>query len=1315
MITNYFRPQQIIRQILEVTPDPQESNINAFIFGPKYHLSRYTNEQERAEITGQDFVEAGQTLPYDNASNFWEVDTDFVKLYAEGMEALLADYNTGDDELFVVKSNEESNKVRLISTTPKSKFIYDSEMNAVDSGYSTGTSVATTSTGAGDNNLTVHIIEVGGSGEIVRFKLNGNGSGYRVGDVITITGGSATYTLTADDLEGVALRGASRSSSLFGRDVTINDLVRVSEDGTTRTRKVTGFEQEVVQATFGSNVDKNDELAANATTNPDTTTAGVSNIVDGSFSLSIVDNASWNGLVKGARYGTEYGQKYNLTVVDVPSTSVDGTVSIRSNSGLFDANAVPLTWAADPQLGIASITLSTGVPVEITTSIDHGYSTGDTVTFDSVGGTTELDGNSYVVTVTGSTTFTLDSTDGDDFTPYTSGGTAQKTNKWYEVRNFDNELNIAGMTDGGATDISVNVVSHGFSTGDRITFTNLGGANGADELDGKTYFITVTDSNNFTLDDTDGVVLTSYVDNGVCGRSQALAGVIVRITPASGSTAPTSGTTFSYVIKGDYTKLELAGTGSDDLILDGTYNGPTDTTYTITVTEGSTGLNGFTGAKVRVSDLNGVDDVQEYTITSDVANALGSYGLTFTFSNTASTVPQEGLRAGDVYTVSAVAEAATGTESIAILNGSAVDVTTWTLNQAKLTELDEVQFRILYSGELAYDATEVAWTAGDVLTGVTVPANIRYFVSERSAGNQWVPFKEDAYNSSKLFVSYRALIPASASEEVTRIGNSTELVEFAGKVDPDNTLAYGIYSAWIGSQQNYIYAASVPSNDLTGFQDVLRRIENLDNIYALCPLTYSESVITAVKDHVNEMSTELKQQWRRAYVSTKSPGSFGYVTETSAGAPYLATIAPIGSNNVRVNSDDVDFVEQDVEIGDLFRINYSGSSYEEYVVATVVGENELILESGPALPVTTGAKFELWKPDTGKTQSDYVAKRSAELSDRRVINVWVDNPIAIIDGEDPLDVVVDVFSDEIIEGVADTADTAIGKEAGDAIRNNPDITNTVIDVAQGDDVSTAIANNLGDRAAEAIGADTTNEIALVKAGLSTGAGLDQGLDADEALLEGAKTYYEEGGTVDLDIDPNLTGDLDLAFGDINIDLPDIGLEDAIVAFPAVDLPEVDIDIPEVDLPEVDVEIPEVELPEVDVPEVDIEIPEVDVPEVDIDIPEVDVEIPEVDVEIPEVDVPEVDIEIPEVDIPEVDIEIPEVDVEKPDLEGPDIDGPDISKPTLDLMQFAGLLSTTGGGKAPTEEEQAGSQYQTQFDFLAGLQPLGMLGNFQRRS
>lgn len=149
------------------------------------------------------------------------------------------------------------------------------------------------------------------------------------------------------------------------------------------------------------------------------------------------------------------------------------------------------------------------------------------------------------------------------------------------------------------------------------------------------------------------------------------------------------------------------------------------------------------------------------------------------------------------------------------------------------------------------------------------------------------------------------------------------------------------------------------------------------------------------------------------------------------------------------------------------------------------------------------------------------------------------------------------------------------------------------------------------------------------------------------------------------------------------------------------------------IPEIEglgIDISGVEFPEVDLGiDTDLSLGDVDlgIDGVDLGIDGVDLSLGDVDV-----DLPEVSIDLPEVETPEVELGDVDLGIDGPDL--PEVDGPDISKPTLDLMQFAGLLSTTGGAKAPTEEEER-SQYQTQFDFLAGLQPLGMLGNFQRRS
>lgn len=78
-------------------------------------------------------------------------------------------------------------------------------------------------------------------------------------------------------------------------------------------------------------------------------------------------------------------------------------------------------------IDIDGITLGSGNPVSISTNGSHGYENGDTVKFQDVDGTTELNGNEYVITRTDPDDFTLDGTDGDNFTAWgTTAGTVKK-------------------------------------------------------------------------------------------------------------------------------------------------------------------------------------------------------------------------------------------------------------------------------------------------------------------------------------------------------------------------------------------------------------------------------------------------------------------------------------------------------------------------------------------------------------------------------------------------------------------------------------------------------------------------------------------------------------------------------------------------------------------------------------------------------------------------------------------------------------------------------------------------------------------------
>lgn len=97
--------------------------------------------------------------------------------------------------------------------------------------------------------------------------------------------------------------------------------------------------------------------------------------------------------------------------------------TLYSGGGIFVAAGVP--WIPD-FLAPLSITAATNAsPIAITTSVAHGWTTGDVIATTGIGGNTAANGN-FTVTVTGTTTATLGGSTGNG--TYTSGGYAGKLN-----------------------------------------------------------------------------------------------------------------------------------------------------------------------------------------------------------------------------------------------------------------------------------------------------------------------------------------------------------------------------------------------------------------------------------------------------------------------------------------------------------------------------------------------------------------------------------------------------------------------------------------------------------------------------------------------------------------------------------------------------------------------------------------------------------------------------------------------------------------------------------------------------------------------
>jgi len=252
-------------------------------------------------------------------------------------------------------------------------------------------------------------------------------------------------------------------------------------------------------------------------------------------------------------------------------------------------------------------------PGQVTTSAAHGFETGDSISFTGVGGMTELNGNSYTITVVNTTTFTIGA-DTTAFTAFTSGGTA---------------------TLGGP---------HGLADGDMVSFSNVGEAAWQALLgdyaanDKRAWYADIQDSNSFKI--ATNYDLTNYFDT----RSEAGWGfVIVNFTDATRSnpvrvTAPshgfTSGDQMTEVkdvvgmteLNGNNYYVNVINANTLDLYTDAGLTSAVNGVSFGSYTSGGNGTRTLTGTSLTTCDFR-VDDALDATIKNIQTNLTTNHRL----------------------------------------------------------------------------------------------------------------------------------------------------------------------------------------------------------------------------------------------------------------------------------------------------------------------------------------------------------------------------------------------------------------------------------------------------------------------------------------------------------------------------------------------------------------------------------------------------------------------------------------------------------------------------------------------------------------
>jgi len=241
-----------------------------------------------------------------------------------------------------------------------------------------------------------------------------------------------------------------------------------------------------------------------------------------------------------------------------------------------------------PSILISGVTQAN--PAVITTAFVHTFVTGEKVTVTGVVGMTELNGNTYTITVLTTTTFELDGVDSTSFNPWISGGSVQSNgifelvtpyteaqlprlaytqsadimtivhpshdprdlsrladDDWtLAVNNYASTVTaptFAGSTVKTITNVTqanppvVTATAHGFNTGNTVAIAAIVGMT---ELNGNSYKITILSANTFALNGEDSTSFGAYVSGGTATRENSATTI--------GSGFGTFSKTYTYVV-----------------------------------------------------------------------------------------------------------------------------------------------------------------------------------------------------------------------------------------------------------------------------------------------------------------------------------------------------------------------------------------------------------------------------------------------------------------------------------------------------------------------------------------------------------------------------------------------------------------------------------------------------------------------------------------------------------------------------------------------------------------------------------------------
>lgn len=438
----------------------------------------------------------------------------------------------------------------------------------------------------------------------------------------------------------------------------------------------------------------------------------------------------------------------------------------------------------------------------------------------------------------------------------------------------------------------------------------------------------------------------------------------------------------------------------------GSYVGPSDTTYIATVTRGGK-FSDTNKPQITVTTTTGIDISGPTSVTAPATPfEVGTQGAYISFAG----ISSDGLCKGDQYLIAVVASTSGPVRTLVLANNLPEGLRGWcpvgssssSLSSGSPPDLD-VTLYIKKNIEVAEKRSlgVYNWTQSD--TEICIEDNITAYDSEWQSGGTLVALP---VVDGKVYVQHRDRVytHADALGSISDVSSIPTTFVEAPVIDPDNPLVFGVYNSLLNANGEDVMFISVRSHSPVTLSDWLYALsyqEGRDDVYSIVPLTQDQTVLQAVLAHCEAESAPERGRWRICWLNMAGVDTIGVYTSSvvNPGDPVLATIEDDpdtgGTQYTIVEATGETFITSGVLPGDTVRALYTTDgfgniTYSEFVVDEVLNEETIRLISGPAVPVVTPSKIEIWRTLTKTTLATRLATNPGLFNSRRAYLIWPD-------------------------------------------------------------------------------------------------------------------------------------------------------------------------------------------------------------------------------------------------------------------------------------------------------------------------------------